>query len=174
MTAVYVAAGSNVEPESNLARALDALRRSFPGLAVSSCYRNKAFGFEGEDFLNLVTGFETELTLDEVLSILRRIEADCGRSRDAPKWAPRSMDLDVLLFDDLVCSTPSLTLPRPDLLRRAYMLGPLAELAPELVHPTAHRTIGTLWSQFDQEAHPLERVELGQRRRNCAGGREPV
>jgi 2-amino-4-hydroxy-6-hydroxymethyldihydropteridine diphosphokinase len=67
------------------------------------------------------------------------------------------MDLDVLLFGDLVA--PDLKLPRPDLLKRAYMLGPLADLAPEVVHPTAGATIGTLWEQFDRDAHPLIRIE---------------
>jgi 2-amino-4-hydroxy-6-hydroxymethyldihydropteridine diphosphokinase len=70
------------------------------------------------------------------------------------------MDLDVLLYDALVCDEPGLRLPRPDLVRRAYMLGPLAEIAPEFTHPTANRSIGELWSQFDRASHPLHRVEL--------------
>jgi 2-amino-4-hydroxy-6-hydroxymethyldihydropteridine diphosphokinase len=168
MTAVFVGVGSSIEPQRNLTHALDALRRTFPGLVVSSCYQNKAVGFEGDDFLNLAVGFETELTLDEVLAQLYRIEAECGRSRDAPKWAPRSMDLDVLLFGDCVCESPSVVLPRPDLLKRAYMLGPLAQIAPETMHPTAHRTIGVLWSSFDQAAHPMQRVMLSSRRRATA------
>jgi 2-amino-4-hydroxy-6-hydroxymethyldihydropteridine diphosphokinase len=167
MSRVYVAAGSNVDPEANLARALDALRRIFPGLIVSSCYRNRAVGFEGDDFLNLAVGFDTGRSVDEVIAALQAVEAECGRTRDAPKWAPRPMDLDILLFDDLVCETPSLRLPRPDLLRRAYMLGPLAEIAPDEMHPTAHRTIGVLWSGFDQAAHPLQRVTLPMRQRTA-------
>ena len=70
------------------------------------------------------------------------------------------MDLDVLLYDNVVCSEPSLTLPRPDLLKRPYMLGPLAEIAPEVIHPTAGLTIGELWQRFDRDAHPMERVDL--------------
>jgi 2-amino-4-hydroxy-6-hydroxymethyldihydropteridine diphosphokinase len=65
------------------------------------------------------------------------------------------MDLDILLYDDLICDEPQLKLPRPDLLKRAYMLGPLADLAPQLRHPTAGATIGELWQRFDQAAHPL-------------------
>ncbi len=68
------------------------------------------------------------------------------------------MDLDILLYGELVCVGPSLTLPRPDLLKRAYMLGPLADLAPDLRHPTAGKTIGELWREFDRCAHPLERI----------------
>ena len=128
----------------------------FPGTRVSPWYRNRAVGFEGDDFINLVAGFSTALTLPEVLQRLHAIEAQCGRTRDAPRWAPRSMDLDVLLYGDLVCDEPRVKLPRPDLLKRAYMLGPLAALAPEVMHPTEHASIGELWQRFDRAAHPLQ------------------
>jgi 2-amino-4-hydroxy-6-hydroxymethyldihydropteridine diphosphokinase len=156
--AVYVGAGSNVAPERNLARAMEELGREFPGARLSPWYRNRAVGFEGEDFINLVAGFETALPVRAVLARLHAIEALCGRPRDAPRWAPRSMDLDVLLYGDVVCDEPGLKLPRPDLLRRAYMLGPLAALAPDVRHPTAHLSIGELWKRFDRAAHPLEPV----------------
>jgi 2-amino-4-hydroxy-6-hydroxymethyldihydropteridine diphosphokinase len=156
--AVYVGAGSNVAPERNLARAVAELAREFPGARFSPWYRNRAFGFEGEDFINLVAAFDTDLPAHAVLAKLHAIEALCGRERNAPRWAPRSMDLDVLLYGDLVCDEPGLKLPRPDLLKRAYMLGPLAALAPELVHPTLQLTIGQLWGRFDRAAHPLEPV----------------
>jgi 2-amino-4-hydroxy-6-hydroxymethyldihydropteridine diphosphokinase len=70
------------------------------------------------------------------------------------------MDLDVLLYDDVVCAEPTMTLPRPDLLKRPYMLGPLAEIAPEVMHPTAGLTIGELWRRFDRESHSMTRVDL--------------
>jgi 2-amino-4-hydroxy-6-hydroxymethyldihydropteridine diphosphokinase len=155
---VYVAAGSNVEPERHLGRALTELAREFPGARSSPWYRNRAVGFEGADFINLVVGFATALPVGAVLERLHAIEARCGRERDAPRWAPRTMDLDVLLYGELVCDQPGLRLPRPDLLKRAYMLGPLAALAPEVMHPTAHLTIGELWQRFDRAAHPLEPV----------------
>jgi 2-amino-4-hydroxy-6-hydroxymethyldihydropteridine diphosphokinase len=155
---VYVAAGSNVAPEAHLARAVAELARAFPGARFSPWYRNRAVGFEGADFINLVVGFDTELPLPAVLERLQAIEALCGRGRDAPRWAPRSMDLDVLLYGDLVSEEPAVKVPRPDLLKRAYMLGPLAALAPEVMHPIARTSIGELWRAFDQAAHPLERL----------------
>jgi 2-amino-4-hydroxy-6-hydroxymethyldihydropteridine diphosphokinase len=158
VTSVYVAAGSNVAPEHNLARAVSELARQFPGARFSPWYRNRAVGFSGADFINMVAGFDTALGVREVLTRLHAIEALCGRPRAAPRWAPRSMDLDVLLYGDLVCDEPDLKLPRPDLLKRAYMLGPLAALAPQVVHPTAQRTIDELWRSFDQAAHPLVAV----------------
>ena len=166
MPAVYVAVGSNVEPERNLALATRELRREFPDVEFSPWYRNRAVGFEGADFINLVAGFTTSLPIESVLARLHAIETLCGRPRDAPRWAPRTMDLDVLLYGDLICDTPRLKLPRPDLLKRPFMLGPLATLAPNLVHPTEKLTIGELWQRFDRAAHPLIEVEptlLGDR-----------
>jgi 2-amino-4-hydroxy-6-hydroxymethyldihydropteridine diphosphokinase len=157
--AVYVAVGSNVEPERNLALATRELRREFPDVRFSPWYRNRAVGFEGADFINLVAGFTTALPIKDVLARLHAIEELCGRPRDAPRWEPRSMDLDVLLYGDLLCDEPRLKLPRPDLLKRAFMLGPLARLAPDLVHPTEKLTIGELWQRFDRTAHPLIEVE---------------
>ena len=158
MPEVYVAAGSNIEPERHVQQAVEELARAFPGVRFSSWYRNRAVGFDGEDFINLVAGFTTAQPVHAVLERLHAIEERCGRGRDAPRWAPRSMDLDVLLYGDLVCEEPGLKLPRPDLVKRAYMLGPLAEIAPEVLHPTAGVSVGELWRRFDQDAHPLERL----------------
>jgi 2-amino-4-hydroxy-6-hydroxymethyldihydropteridine diphosphokinase len=160
MPEVFVAAGSNVEPRSHLRRALALMRESWPGLRVSSAYANKSVGFEGDDFINLVAGFATTEPLAAVLARLHAIEAACGRPREAPKWAPRTMDLDVLLYGDAVGEFPGAVLPRPDLLRRPYMLGPLAEIAPDLVHPVAGRRIAELWPELDRAGHEMVRVSL--------------
>jgi 2-amino-4-hydroxy-6-hydroxymethyldihydropteridine diphosphokinase len=157
---VYVAAGSNVEPEKHLARACAEIRHSWHDAVFSRAYRNVAVGFEGPDFINLVCGFTTSQPLDLVLTRLRAIETQCGRPRYAPKWASRTMDLDVLLYGDRVEKTDDYTLPRPDLLKRPYMLGPMAEIAPDVMHPTAHRRIGDLWKDFDGNGHSMQAVEL--------------
>ena len=164
MPEVYVAAGSNIEPERHLEMAVRELERQFPAVRCSPWYRNTAVGFEGEDFINFVAGFPTEFAVGDVLVRLHAIEELCGRPRQAPRWAPRSMDLDVLLYGDLVCQEPHLKLPRPDLLKRAYMLGPLAALAPDLMHPSERQTIGALWRSFDRAAHPLVEVRSGTAR----------
>jgi 2-amino-4-hydroxy-6-hydroxymethyldihydropteridine diphosphokinase len=162
MPEVFVAAGSNIRPRENLRRALDVLRQTWPALSVSQAWRNPAVGFEGEDFVNLVIGFETDLPLAAVLERLHAAEAACGRPREAPKWAPRSMDLDVLLYGDEVGDFPGAVLPRPDLVRRPYMLGPLAELAPARQHPTLGRSIGELWAAFPREGLAMTPVSLGE------------
>lgn len=160
MTDVFVAAGSNIDPKLNLRTAISALKRRLGDVQVSRAYVNKSSGFDGPDFINLVIGFKAELTLSEVLSVLQAIEWLCGRPRKAPKFEPRTLDLDLLLYGDMVCSTHVITLPRPDLVRRAYMLGPLAEIAPDVMHPTLHKTVGQLWNEFDQASHPLTPIEL--------------
>jgi 2-amino-4-hydroxy-6-hydroxymethyldihydropteridine diphosphokinase len=156
----YISGGSNIEPEKHLLRAAHELKRSFPGARFSRCYRNRAIGFEGPDFINFAAELPVQGDATALRTELQRIEALCGRAPDAPRWAPRSMDLDVLLFGDEVFSLPGLIVPRPDLVRRAFMLGPLAEIAPTVVHPRELQRLDVLWQQFDRAAHPLIAIEL--------------
>lgn len=162
-TAVYVAAGSNVDPERNLSKALDLLAARFGALRVSKAYRNAAIGFEGPDFINLVVEFATRDFVRAVLKALREIEEQCGRPRSAPKWASRTMDLDILLYGDLVCDEADLKVPRPGLLTRAFMLRPMAELAGDVVHPIVRRSLADLWREFDQRAHAMQEVPVTSR-----------
>ncbi len=155
MPRVYVAAGSNIDPQANLARAQTQLARVLGSLTVSPWYRNAAVGFTGEDFVNFVFGFESQLDVHQLQLQLRQVEALCGRPPNAPKWAARAMDLDILLYGELVLDEPQLQLPRPDLLLRPYMLGPLADIAPDLRHPTQARSIAQLWAAFDPTAHEM-------------------
>ncbi len=156
---VYVAAGSNVNPIANLCAALQDLSRHY-ALRISPAYRNQAVGFDGDDFVNLVVGFDTTDSLDDVIGHLHEAEAHCGRPRNAPKWEPRTMDLDLLLYGDVVSEWQGRKLPRPDLLKRPYMLRPMAELAPEVVHPVLGKTMRVLWSELAGDTHEMKRVEL--------------
>lgn len=160
MPCVYVAAGSNIAPQERLVLAARELRWRYPEARFSACYRNRAFGFAGQDFINAVVGFDSPLSVPALIEQLHEVEELCGRSREDPKWAPRAMDLDLLLYGALCAKTPLYELPRPDLLKRAYMLGPLADLAPDVIHPGVGRRIEELWQQFPQTAHPLERLAL--------------
>jgi 2-amino-4-hydroxy-6-hydroxymethyldihydropteridine diphosphokinase len=160
MTLAYVSGGSNLEPEKNLVLAARALKARHPGARFSLCYRNPAVGFDGPDFVNFVVELPVAGTPTLLKGELECIETQCGRPRDAPKWAPRAMDLDILLFGDVVQDTPGQVLPRPDLLRWAFMLGPLAELAPQLVHPVQRVPIADLWRGFDGAGHSLQAVGI--------------
>jgi 2-amino-4-hydroxy-6-hydroxymethyldihydropteridine diphosphokinase len=158
MPEVFIAAGSNVAPERHLAQAVAEIAREFPGARFSPWYRNHPAAGSGEDFINLAAGFSTALSAREVQQRLRAIEARCGRLRGEPRQAPPSVDLDLLLYGDLLIAEPQLTVPRPELLTRAYLLGPLAALAPQALHPGVQLSIGELWRRFDHAAHPLERL----------------
>ncbi len=160
MPEVYVAAGSNIAPGARLREALAFIEDDYGPLKVSPTYRNAAVGFEGEDFLNLAIGISTDEGVWQVVERLRAIETRCGRPRDAPKWAARAMDLDIVLYGSLVCSEPGLTLPRLDLVRRAYMLKPVADIAPDVVHPTLGMRLAELWEEFDSGGHELVTVDL--------------
>jgi 2-amino-4-hydroxy-6-hydroxymethyldihydropteridine diphosphokinase len=160
MSQVFVAMGSNVDALGRMQQAARALKQRFAAARFSRCYRNPSFGFEGPDFLNAVVGFDTALPIPALLQGLREIEAQCGRGPIDPRWGARAMDLDLLLYGDVVGSGPDYTLPRRDLRQRVYMLGPLAELAPDRLYPPSGPTIGELWAAFPQSEHPLCALDL--------------
>jgi 2-amino-4-hydroxy-6-hydroxymethyldihydropteridine diphosphokinase len=157
----YVSAGSNIEPEKNLGNAIAELRRRFGDLELSTVYRTAAVGFDGDDFLNLALSFTTRRTVDEVVAELDEIEYAAGRRRGGERFSSRTLDLDLLLFADAVIDTPDLQLPRADILEYAFVLGPLAEIAPDLVHPLERVTIGELWSRFDRGGQAMEPLATG-------------
>jgi 2-amino-4-hydroxy-6-hydroxymethyldihydropteridine diphosphokinase len=177
---VFLALGSNVDAERRLRQAAALLKQAFPDIRFSACYSNPAVGFEGDDFVNAAALFASDATIPELLARLHGIEERCGRRRDDPKWAPRAMDLDVLLLDACVGEWPGLKLPRPDLLRRAYMLGPAAELAPQFRHPVSGQTLSALWDALAPTTPPLTRIALDLNDDRAVGvgaagdGREPA
>jgi 2-amino-4-hydroxy-6-hydroxymethyldihydropteridine diphosphokinase len=155
MARVFVSVGSNIEPEENLRLACGELERRFGGLEVSSVYRNPPVGFAGDDFLNLVAAFETDRSPEALVAELEEIHDLAGRQRGGERFGPRTLDLDLLLYDDLVTDGPPLSLPRDDVLKYDFVLGPLAELAPDLVHPVTGRSLAELWRDFEDGGRRL-------------------
>lgn len=155
---VYVSAGSNVDPEDNLRFACAELRRRFGSIDVSSVYRNSPVGFTGDDFLNLVLRFRTDESPEAVIAELERLHRLAGRVRGSARFAPRTLDLDLLLYGSAVLPDPPVRVPREDIGDYGFVLGPLAELAPELRHPVTLETMAAMWARFDRESHPMERV----------------
>jgi len=127
---------------------------------LSRAYANAALGFEGDDFVNLVLTFQTGEPLPALLERLKTVERASGREPGAPRWASRTLDLDLLMYGDLVGQFAGVTLPRPDIVERSYVLGPLAELAPGRRHPALGETFAALWQRFDRDSHPLVEVSL--------------
>ena len=155
---VYVSAGSNVDPENNLRLACSELEELCGSLSRSSVYRTKAIGFDGNDFLNMVISFATSLSLDEMITELERIETLSGRRHDASSFSSRTLDLDLLLYGEQIVDSPRISLPRADIMKYAFVLGPMAELAPGLRHPSSGKTMGELWAVFDSSAQPIQRL----------------
>jgi len=155
---VYVGLGSNIDPEANLHLGVRELRARYGELQLSAVYRSRAVGFEGEDFLNLVASFETDSSPEAVCDEIELIHTLAGRDRSDGKWAPRSLDIDLLLYDDLVIDEKPVRIPRNDVLEYSFVLRPLAELAPDLRHPVTGRTMLQHWQGFDAASHPLDVV----------------
>ena len=160
MAAVYVGLGSNIGPEQNLRLGLSELRDRFGELQVSAVYRSKALGFEGDDFLNLVAGFESDSSPADICETIELIHKLAGRAGDGGKWESRPLDIDLLLYNDLVIDERPVRIPRKDVLEYSFVLRPLAELAPGLVHPVTGRTMLEHWQNFDATSHPLDTVDL--------------
>ena len=153
---VWVGAGSNVEPVPHLRLAVAALDAEVGPLQLSGVYRNPPVGFSGADFLNMVIGFETSLSCNQVNEVLESIHQQVGRVSGEQQFGPRTLDLDLLLLGELV--DPLLRVPRADVLRYAFALGPLADSAPALIHPITGVTMADAWTNF---SGPRELENLG-------------
>jgi 2-amino-4-hydroxy-6-hydroxymethyldihydropteridine diphosphokinase len=163
MTRAWISVGSNQDRERSIRGAVAALRDRFGPLTLSPVYESEAVGFEGEPFLNLVVGLETSEPVARVNQALRDIEDAFGRVRSAEKFSPRTLDLDLLTHGDLAGEVDGCVLPRDEILRYAFVLRPLADVAGSQTHPLAGRSYRELWEEFDQASQPLRRVELGLR-----------
>ena len=155
---VFVSAGSNIFPQQNIQRACQQLREIFGSIAISSVYRTQSVGFEGDDFLNLVLCFTTSLEVSEVKRLLDEVEQQAGRARGNNSFMSRTLDLDLLLYGEHVINEGGVTVPRADILDYAFVLGPMAELAPDLLHPLEGKSIDELWQQSDFSDQLIERL----------------
>lgn len=158
MAWVYISLGSNIDREANTRAGVMALQAQYGDLILSSVYESEAVGFEGSSFFNMVIALKTEQPVLQVAQHLRQIEDDYGRDRSGPKFSSRTLDLDLLLYDDLVKDEPGLQLPRDEILQRAFVLWPLAEVAPDLKHPVVGKSYAQLWFEFDKSKEQLKPI----------------
>ena len=154
----YISIGSNIDKDKNILISLQELERHFGKLTISSIYESEPVGFTGDTFYNLVVGFNSELAVKEVAKLLRQIELDNGRTRDSQKFSARTLDLDLILYDDLILNDGRLQIPRDEIERYAFVLEPLAEIAPTLKHPISRLSYAELWEKFDKANLKQKRV----------------
>lgn len=160
MALIYLSLGSNIDREYHICAALDALATQFGALEVSTVYESIAVGFEGDSFYNLVVGINSQLSVGEITKILKHIEDCNGRDRSAPKFGPRSLDIDILTVDSLVGEIDGINLPRGEVLKNAFVLQPLAELAGDMPHPVTKITMAEHWLAFDKASQKLWPVKF--------------
>ena len=152
--------GSNVDPERHIAIAFAALRERFGDIRASAAYRTPAVGFEGADFVNAAAVIDSDLDVHALNQWLHALEDAHGRDRSGPRFGDRTLDIDIVLFDDLVCSGPgNLRLPRGEL-RHAFVLRPLAEIAPGVVEPVSGRRLDELWAASAERGVAMHEVTL--------------
>lgn len=164
MSKAFLSLGSNVRAETNLASAVSALRARFGALVLSPIYRTAAIGFDGPDFLNAAAILDSDLDAYALNDWLHALEDAHGRDRSGPRFGDRPLDIDIVFYDDLVIQEAgNLRIPRPEL-RHAFVLKPLADIAPDFVDPVSGRTLAALWADSPERDVPLEVVGAASRR----------
>ncbi len=159
MSRALLSLGSNLEPEANLLSAANALRERFGPILLSPIYRTGAVGFDGPDFLNAGAVIDTALDPLALDAWLHALEEAHGRDRSGPRFGDRTLDIDIVLFDDLVLEGPGhLQIPRDDL-RHAFVLKPLVDLLPDYIEPRSGLTLSALWAQSPERDVPMRIVE---------------
>jgi len=160
MARVYVSIGSNIDRDANIRGGVADLQSHFGELQLSTVYESGSVGFDGDNFYNLVAAFDTNKDVQEVTMILHAIEDEHGRTREGPRFSSRTLDIDMLLYDDLVIKEGKLELPRDEITKNAFVLWPLAEIAPDLEHPVLKQRYAALWKAFDKEKQPLWPIQF--------------
>ncbi len=168
MAQVYVSIGSNVDRERYIRSGLDALQAAFGTLALSSVYESEAVGFDGDPFLNMVAGFATELPVGRLSRLLKQIEDAHDRCREGATFSGRTLDIDILTYDTLIGNCDGVQLPRNEITRNAFVLWPLAELAPEVCHPLSGQSYARLWADYDKSKQKLWPVDFSWQERQIS------
>ncbi|NAZ92402.1 2-amino-4-hydroxy-6-hydroxymethyldihydropteridine diphosphokinase [Vibrio toranzoniae] len=160
MANVYVSIGSNINREHHVTESLKALHDRFAPLNISNFYDCEPVGFKGDNFLNLVVGFECDLTVAELVKVLHQIESENDRQRQTKTYASRTMDIDILLYGNQVGVIDGVELPRGEITEYAFVLRPLVDIAAQERHPILNTSFQQLWESFDQQSQKTEPISF--------------
>jgi len=160
LTWVALSLGSNMEPAVNIRSCLDALLLKFNDLSLSSVFESEAIGFQGDNFLNMVVTFETDMSLELLINTVKKIEDDCGRDRNQPRFSGRTLDIDVLVYGKRSGTDSGIKLPRPEITENAFVLWPLSQLSEQRQHPVLKQSYKQLWKDYDKTSQNLWPVDF--------------
>lgn len=160
MVWVTLGLGSSVDPENQLKACLDELLLTFQDLALSSVFESAPIGFSGDNFLNMVVGFETDMPLETLSPLLKSIEDKIGIDRSKGRLSPRKIDIDLLTYHFHAGNFAGRQLPRPDILENAYILWPLSQVSANKKHPGLKQTYKSLWKNYYAEKRDEAQQQL--------------
>jgi 2-amino-4-hydroxy-6-hydroxymethyldihydropteridine diphosphokinase len=159
MALVYASIGSNIDREKNIQQGIHELREQFHELKLSPVYETRSVGFDGDNFYNLVVSFETDQDVEQVVKTFRAIEMQAGRDRNQPKFSSRTLDIDLLLYDDLIYHNDRIQIPRDEITKYAFVLKPLVDLCGDSSHPVLNKTYAELWNELGLDSEGMTIVD---------------
>lgn len=161
MPEVFASIGSNIDRKRSINAGVEALWKCFGILRLSSVYETDAVGFAGEPFYNLVAAFRSDKTPEAINACFKQIEQAQGRDPDDPKFSPRTLDIDLLLYGNEMIERPGLTVPRDEIERYAFVLQPLAEIEPDMRYPGRSERFLQMWQEAVEagKMQPARKVE---------------
>ena len=160
MAKIHLSIGSNIDRYQRITACLDTLHKQFGELAISRVFESESVGFDGDHFLNLVVGIESSLSVGKLLQQLRQIEDDNGRVRNGPKFSSRTLDIDILTYDNCVGVIDGVDLPRDEITKNAFVLWPMADIAADQKHPVLNKNYRQIWTEYDRSSQKIWPVDF--------------
>ncbi|RUO40666.1 2-amino-4-hydroxy-6-hydroxymethyldihydropteridine diphosphokinase [Pseudidiomarina aestuarii] len=161
MPIVALGIGSNKQRRYHIGAGIEGIVKAFgtvdTPIYCSRVFESDAVGFAGQPFYNLVVAFESDMTCQALQTVCKSLESQHGHNSDAPRFSPRTLDIDILIYGSLIQAGP-VQVPRDEIVTNAFVLWPLSEVLPNFVHPLDQQTFAELWQNYHsaQQLHPIE------------------